>query len=855
MSAPKILVIGAPMAGWCLPLSEVPDPVFAEGMAGDGVAIDPTSGVVVAPCDGQVIPVKGAKHAVTIRTETGIEVLVHVGIDTVHLGGEGFTVSFSPGEFVRAGQKLIRFDLDHLARNAPSLVTPVVVASGGRIVKRATGRLVGAGDAILEVVAGEAPAELAPTARAAAPVEEMHGAFVVPFDHGLHVRPASQVVATLKPFACEVSFVFEGRSANARSAVAMMGLGVRRGDTVEVRTRGSDGHAALEALEDLLGPESGHAARKEAPISPVAAMLAAGGVRGSDPGRLEGAIASRGIAIGRVVQWTQPELSIVERGSDAAGERIALDRALDKVQRLMDEAANIAQGERRALLAAHRELAGDPELRSRADEWIGRGKSAAFAWRRATRAVAETLGQLDDARMRERAADLRDLENQVLLVLAGQDAAPLVSLDADSVLVADDLPPSALIGMDRGSIAGIALALGGPTSHVSILAAAAGIPALVALGPRALAIRDGTPVVLDAEHGWMDVNPPAAELAAIERSVAQREQERAADVAAAMPEAHTRDGVRIRVNANLGSLDEVEGAVANGAEGCGLLRTEFLYLDRREAPGEDEQAGEYQRIATALDGRPLTIRTMDVGGDKPMPYLPMPHEENPALGLRGVRASFWKPELLRTQLRAILRVRPHGQCRILLPMVTDAEEVSAIRAIVEACARDLGVAAVPQIGAMIETPASALLADQVAQVADFMSIGSNDLSQYALAIDRAHTELGRKLDALHPAVLRLIALVADAGNSRGKSVSLCGALGSDVDALPILVGLGVHEVSAAPAMVPRLKRTARLLDAAHCREAARRALELSSAAEVRDLAAVARAQARAASESTSGGSP
>ena len=860
MSAPKPLVIGSPMDGWCLPLAEVPDPVFTEGMAGDGVAIDPTTGVVVAPCDGQVIPLKGAKHAITIRTEAGIEILVHVGIDTVNLGGEGFITSFNPGDYVRAGQKLLRFDLDHLARNAPSLVTPVVVASGGYVVKRVSARRVGAGDAILEVLPGEAPRAEAPKAAAAAVPshEDMRQVFTVAFDHGLHVRPAARLAAALKPFAAEVSIDFQGRTANARSTVAMMGLGVHRGDKIGVHARGADAHAALEALEDLLGPVAGERRRPD-PIAPVAALFAAGGdaVRSgnADARRLEGLIASRGLAIGRVAHWAHPELSIVERGSGEAGERTALDRALEKVRRMMEDGAAAVQGERKALLEAHRELAADPELRSQAEDWIGRGKSAAFAWRRATRAVADTLAKLEDSRMRERAADLRDIENQVLLVLAGQDAAPLVSLEADAVLVADELPPSALIGLDRGSIAGIALASGGPTSHVSILAAAAGIPALVALGPRALAIREGTRVVLDAEHGWIDVDPPAAERAAIERAVAQREQERAADVAAARPEARTRDGVRIRVNANLGSLDEVEHAVACGAEGCGLLRTEFLYLDRREAPGEDEQAGEYQRIATALDGRPLSIRTMDVGGDKPIPYLPMPREENPALGLRGVRASFWRPALLRTQIRAILRVRPHGQCRILLPMVTDAEEVRAIRLIVEECARELDVAAAPPIGAMIETPASALLAEQLAQAADFLSIGSNDLSQYALAIDRGHTELAKRLDALHPAVLRLIALVADAANSRGKPVSLCGALGSDLDALPILIGLGVHEVSAAPAMVPRLKRTARGLDAGQCREVARRALEQSSAAQVRELAAVARAQARAASESAAGGPP
>jgi phosphoenolpyruvate-protein kinase (PTS system EI component) len=305
----------------------------------------------------------------------------------------------------------------------------------------------------------------------------------------------------------------------------------------------------------------------------------------------------------------------------------------------------------------------------------------------------------------------------------------------------------------------------------------------------------------------------------------------------------------VSVYANLGSADEVAGAIAQGAEGCGLLRTEFLYLERAEAPGEDEQAQEYARIAAALGGRTLTIRTLDPGGDKPLAYLPLPAEENPALGMRGVRASLWRPELLRAQLRAILRLDAAAQCRILVPMVTDAGELAAVRAMAAECARELGCA-LPPLGAMIETPASALLADGLARVADFFSIGSNDLSQYVLAMDRGHPELARRLDALHPAVLRLIAQVAEAGRANGKPVSLCGALGSDADALPLLVGLGVQEVSAAPASIPRLKRIARSLDTQACREWARQALELDSAAAVRGL--VGRALASAAAQRARG---
>ena len=814
------VVLLAPFSGWCMPLAEVPDEVFAQGLAGDGVAIDPTAASLCAPCDGEVLPMKDARHAITLRTASGIDVLIHVGIDTVGLQGEGFLLRVKAGERVRAGQELLRFDLDLLARRAPSLVSPIVLPAGGTIVSRRSRCAVKVGEPVMEVVA-----EAAVDSAAGGP--EVRRDLVMAFDHGLHVRPAARVVAALKPFAAQVTFSFRGRTASARSTVAMMALGAQRGDIVGAIARGADAEQALAALEAMLPAATARPVRPEAP--PPAAPA-------TGPRRIEAAIASRGIAIGRVVHFVRPERPVLEKGAGESGERAALERALGQVRERLRARSATARPEQRALLDAHAELATDPGLFAQADEWLKRGKSAAFAWRQASRAAAQTLAALDDARMRERAADLDDLESQVLATLAGEDPSAARSFGADAVLVADDLPPSALVALERGAIAGFCTARGGPTSHVALLAAAAGIPALVAAGPRVHELAPGERVVLDAEHGWLDVDPPAAELAAAERAAAQREQERAADAAAAAGEARTRDGVRVNVFANLGSADEVAGALERGAEGCGLLRTEFLFLDREVAPGEDEQCGEYERIATALGERILTIRTLDPGGDKPLAYMPLPHEDNPALGMRGVRASLAQPQLLRTQLRAIIRAGHASRCRILVPMVTDAEELAAVRSMVEECARELGTAA-PAVGAMIETPASALLADTLAGSADFLSIGSNDLSQYALAMDRGHPELARRLDALHPAVLRLIALVAEAGRQHSKSVSLCGALGSDVEALPLLLGLGICEVSAAPSSIPRLKRVVRELDTRRCRDKARQALEMTTAAEVRALAA------------------
>jgi phosphoenolpyruvate-protein phosphotransferase len=543
---------------------------------------------------------------------------------------------------------------------------------------------------------------------------------------------------------------------------------------------------------------------------------------------------------------------VPERGASPAAERSALAKALDAVVAYLEAMAAQTRGESRAVMEGHAALARDPELRSQAEARIAAGEGAAHAWRQATRETSAVLQALDDPRMRERAADLRDLEAQVLRVLAGEPPQETRRVPAGSIVIASELLPSHVLALQRQQAAGLCLARGGATSHAAILAAANGIPMLVAAGDAVLSIAPGTPLVLDAEQGVLEVDPPAAQRAAHERTRAVRAQERATDLAAAQSPAMTRDGVRITVLANLGGADEAEAAVRQGAEGCGLLRTEFLFLDRRDAPGEEEQRSEYQRIAAALAGRPLAVRTMDVGGDKPLPYLPMPDEENPALGLRGLRGGLRDPALLRAQLRAIAAVEPAGVARALLPMVTDLEEVERARDMLNVAAQSLG-RPMPALGVMIETPASALRVAQLATVADYFSIGTNDLSQYTLAMDRGHPELAARLDALHPAVLRLIAMTVEGAARLGRSVSVCGALAGDDDALPILVGLGIRELSVTVAAIPRIKRRVRALDTAACVRAAGRALEARDAAAVRALARELLAESTLGSVATEGG--
>jgi phosphocarrier protein FPr/phosphocarrier protein len=342
-------------------------------------------------------------------------------------------------------------------------------------------------------------------------------------------------------------------------------------------------------------------------------------------------------------------------------------------------------------------------------------------------------------------------------------------------------------------------------------------------------------VILDAEQGLLTAAPTPAELTAAERILATRRQRTLAQRAAAQTDCHTADGQRVEVFANLGSLEDAQFAVTQGAEGCGLLRTEFLFLKRDSAPDEREQLARYQEIADALAGRVLVIRTLDIGGDKPIAYLPLPAEENPALGLRGVRTSLWRPDLLRTQLRALVQLKPTSQCRILLPMITDVDEIRTVRSTLDAVRRELSVATPIQLGAMIETPASAVMADRIAREVDFISLGTNDLTQYALAMDRGHAELAARIDGLHPAVLRLIATAANAANTLGKQVAVCGGLASDPAAVAILIGLGVTELSVVPAMIPQLKQLIGTLTMDECKALSQQALAQESAADVRAL--------------------
>ena len=831
----------APFAGWCGPLEEVPDQVFAGRLVGDGLAVDPIEGILVAPCEGEIMALAPTGHAVSIRAAGGAEILVHLGIDTVQLGGRGFDVRTAPGARVRAGDELIRFDLDLVARGARSLMTPILHANpdGGAIRHRRAPGFVQAGELLFEIAAG-APGASA-SARGAA--SEVRQSLVMELRQGLHARPAALIAQRLKPVRAEVTVSAGDRHANARSVVALMALGIRHGDTLTLRATGEDAAAALQILRSAIEAalrierDAGHSA----PPPPAVAAPPAG------RGELRGAIAVAGFAVGPVARIRRPELAVLEPGRGVAVETAELGRAQRALRHRLLRMQRSGGAERGEIIAAHVEFLADPALNDAARELIARGKSAAFAWRQSTRRQVDALRSLADARLRERADDLLDVEAQLLGELAGRAPPAAPEVPAGSVLVAGDLMPSELNAIERGRLAAIGLGAGGVTSHVAILAAALDLPMLVGLGTGLAEVPDAALVIVDAESGVLRWDLSEADAAAAERAAAQRRHRRGREREAAAAECRTGDGRRIEAYANLGSTADAALALSCGAEGCGLLRTEFLFTDRDTAPDEEEQRGAYQAVVDAMLRKPVVLRLMDIGGDKPLKYLPQAHEDNPALGLRGIRTAMQRPDLLHTQLRAALRVEPAGVVQLLIPMVTEVSEVHAVRAVVDALCADLGRTDPVRLGAMIETPAAALLAPALLRAVDFISIGSNDLTQYTLAMDRGHAELAARSDALHPAVLRLMGIAAAAATDAGKPVAVCGAIAADRLAVPVLIGLGVTELSVVPTSIPAVKRQIAGLRVDDCRDLARRCTDLESAAQVRDLVRRAAAGAGGAS--------
>lgn len=654
---------------------------------------------------------------------------------------------------------------------------------------------------------------------------------------GLHARPATMLVNAAKQFDSEIRIRYNDQTANAKSLVSLLKLGVEGGKTIRLMAQGVDADRALETLrfeiESGLGDE---AEERSARIQPDLEF---------ESSSIAGIPASGGIAIAPVFQLKRSKI-VFE--SVAQAPLIEQDRLHQAIQIAKQQLSNLYEsvkaksGEQQAsIFLAHQEFLDDPELIEIANAKLLQNvaypdahRSAAWAWQEAYEQRARSLESLDNPLLASRAVDLRDVGERVLRLLADKvEDAPNLP-DHPVILIAEDLTPSDTASLNPALVLGFCTAYGGATSHSAIIARSLDIPAIVGASLAVLDLADGTPCILDGDRGNLYPNPSPHDLEIAQRAQRDLQAIREAEKLACYQPAILTDGHRVEVVANIGAAQEAEHAVNAGAEGVGLLRTEFLFLNRTHPPSEDEQFAAYTQMTRSLNGLPLIVRTLDIGGDKAVPYLDLAREENPFLGVRGIRLCLQRPDLFKPQLRAIFRAAQTGPVKIMFPMIATIEDLQAAKQVAEEVRSEMNADPV-EIGIMIEVPSAVIMAPELAKEVDFFSIGTNDLTQYALAIDRGHPALAKQADGLHPAVLRLIFQTVKAATEAGKWVGVCGGMAGDPLGAAILTGLGVSELSVSIPSVAAVKAKLRTLSFAQTQDLADRALQCRSAQEVRAL--------------------
>ncbi|MCC5653108.1 phosphoenolpyruvate--protein phosphotransferase [Nostoc sp. XA013] len=666
---------------------------------------------------------------------------------------------------------------------------------------------------------------------------------------GLHARPAAQFVATAARFQSQIlvqNLTRNTELVRGDSINQVTTLGVRQGHELAIAATGSDADEALAALQALFANNFGENNFGENNLALNSPPALNHQVTPATHGELSGIAASAGIAIAPVVHYQPTHIAITEyhvNDPDAEWQRLqaAINIARQEIQAVFSQASLQIGDAEAAIFDAQLLFLEDPVLLEAAKERIFEHHiNAEAAWQAVVDEVATSYRTLEDSYLQERVDDVVDVGQRVLRLLGGNVPASL-HLEEPAILVTTDLTPSDTARLDPKKVLGICTTSGSATSHSAIIARTLGIPAVLGVDAQVLHLADGTLMALDGETGraWVEPESHILELLAAKQLAWQAAQQEARSTA--HQPAITRDGRQVSVFANIGSINDVQVAVASGAEGVGLLRTEFLYLDRTSAPTEEEQLEVYQAIAQVLDNRPLIIRTLDVGGDKPLPYLRVGFPEaNPFLGWRGIRFCLDHLDLFKTQLRAILRASVGHQIKIMLPMIASVTEVRAAKVILGEVQAELNQAGISfdagmKVGIMVEVPAAVAIADQLAAEVDFFSIGTNDLSQYVMASDRTNPRVANLVDALHPAVLRMVQQTIQAAHTAGISVGLCGELAADTLATPILLSLGLDELSVNPQAIAGVKQAIARFCIVESEAIVASALQQDSAAHVREL--------------------
>lgn len=664
--------------------------------------------------------------------------------------------------------------------------------------------------------------------------------FAFPLPQGLHARPASALRAAFLRLVAEPRpdvVLLNERNANQASLGSVLSLvatDTRAGDSCQLRSEAPE--AALAALRRYLEQEFPHC-DEPAPEAQVGGCSTLPRPVQAESKVLRGRSAHPGLAVASVCRMSGGNVALPEVFGSPEEEGRKLASALADVRAGIGQQWLRANAVARGILQAHLDMLEDEAFLARMHTSIhGHGRCAGEAILEALEHFSASLRQSNSEYLQARVLDLRDLSAQLLKRLYGEGAeAEAFTLSGPSVLVAESLTPSQFLALDRVHLKGLVLAQGGLTSHTVILARSHDIPTLVDVQD-SIALAEGDSVVLDATRGLVIPQPSRDTLRYYRLEQESLELSRRESRQSAQREARSLDGQRLEVAVNVATAAEVASAVALGAEGVGLFRTEMLFMDREAAPSEDEQTEVYAQAARAAQGRPVIIRMLDIGGDKPLPYLALPPEENPFLGWRAVRLYPAFEALARTQIRAVLRSAREGQVRLMVPMVCCLEELRYVKRLVAEEAADLQVAPV-SVGMMLEVPSAALILDQLCREADFFSLGTNDLAQYFLAVDRGNPKVAELYSPLHPAFLRFLERIVTEIHRHGRWVGLCGEMGGQLRMLPLLLGLGLDEVSVSAPSIPALKQRLATLDGSRCRALLDAALSLESLEVVETLLA------------------
>ena len=562
--------------------------------------------------------------------------------------------------------------------------------------------------------------------------------------------------------------------------------------------------------------------------------------------QLKGIAASRGVCFGPVFRFIRQELKVEEYCVESSPKEMnrlkrAITAARNQILDIYDKALRESSEADAEIFQAHRMILDDPELMKEVKRKIEEESLCAeYAMLTTAQSFSDMMAAMQDEYFAARATDIMDVGNRVVRILLGVAESPSENLKKPSIIVADDLTPSDTVLLDKSLVLGFCTARGSATSHTAILARGLGIPAVSGAGVDIMEVPDGTQVILDGGSGDVFIDPDDGTLAEYQKRMEIASSMHEASMKHAHEPAVTKDGVQLEVVANIGNVEGAESAVENGAEGVGLLRTEFLYLERKSLPSEEEQYEAYRAILDVFGDMPVILRTLDVGGDKEIPYMGLEAESNSFLGFRALRVCLARTDIFKPQLRAALRAGVDRNVKLMFPMVATVDEVRRARAILEECREELRTESIPfarniEVGIMVEIPSAAVIADQLAKEVDFFSIGTNDLSQYTMAADRTNSKVAELSDAFFPAVLRLVRDIIKAAHAEGKWVGMCGELAGEPLAAPILLGLGLDEFSMSPPMVPLIKQILRNLRADEMKTVAEQALQLETPQQVQDF--------------------